>query len=256
MVAAAVTKDIAPRARASLLQKPGPWVDLGLTLPIFVLYHLGVVQLDVRNGTDLVTGPLVRFASGNIFVYFGITLGIGVVFGLVFWLLGRKQGFSASKLLQTAIEGVIYAIVMRVGAGYVVGRMFAGPRMPGHDPFKGLVMSLGAGFYEELAFRVILFGLGAKLLVGLFAHQNMGIVAAGPQRLTLRSIAIVVAWSFVAAGLFSGVHYIGSLGDKFEPATFVFRLFLGLTLSLIYVTRGFAAAVWSHALYDVWVLVL
>ena len=30
---------------------------------------------------------------------------------------------------------------------------------------------------------------------------------------------------------------------------------LGLVLTLIYATRGFAAAVWTHALYDVWVLV-
>jgi len=30
---------------------------------------------------------------------------------------------------------------------------------------------------------------------------------------------------------------------------------LGLALTLIFATRGFAAAVWTHALYDVWVLV-
>jgi hypothetical protein len=33
-------------------------------------------------------------------------------------------------------------------------------------------------------------------------------------------------------------------------------MLLGLALTLIYVTRGFAAAVWAHATYDVWVLVL
>ena len=37
--------------------------------------------------------------------------------------------------------------------------------------------------------------------------------------------------------------------------SFLFRLVLGLVLTLIFVTRGFAAAVWTHALYDVWVLV-
>jgi len=26
-------------------------------------------------------------------------------------------------------------------------------------------------------------------------------------------------------------------------------------LTLVYATRGFAAAVWTHALYDIWVLV-
>ena len=40
-----------------------------------------------------------------------------------------------------------------------------------------------------------------------------------------------------------------------ELVSFTFRAVLGLILTLIYVARGFAAAVWTHALYDVWVLV-
>jgi len=35
----------------------------------------------------------------------------------------------------------------------------------------------------------------------------------------------------------------------------VARAVLGLALTLVYSMRGFAAAVWTHALYDVWVLV-
>jgi hypothetical protein len=255
MATAANASQVSARPTVGLLQKPGPLVDLGLTLPIFVLYHLGVVHLRVRNGTDLVTGPLVRLADGNQLVYFGITLGIGVVFGLVFWLLGRGKGFSVAKLVQTAIEGVLYAIAMRLGAAYIVGRMFAGP-IDDHDPYQGLVMSLGAGFYEELAFRVVLFGLVAKLLVHLFSKQSLAIVSASGTKLSFRSIAIMLGWAVIAASIFSGVHYIGALGDDFRLNTFVFRMLLGLALSIIYMTRGFAAAVWSHALYDVWVLVL
>ena len=45
------------------------------------------------------------------------------------------------------------------------------------------------------------------------------------------------------------------MSDKFALASFTFRALLGLILTIIYVTRGFAAAVWTHALYDVWVLV-
>ena len=236
-------------------KKPGAWVDLCLTLPVFVLYHLGVVQLGVRNGTDLVTGPLFRVAEGNVYAYFGITLGLGLAFGLVFFVLGRGQGFRLSKLLQIMLEGVVYAVVMRIGAAYLVGRLFAGP-MDGHDPYRGLIMSLGAGFYEELAFRVVLFGLIAKGLVWIFTRQRVSMVGKSPTGMSFRAMLIIFGWSLVAASVFSGVHYIGSLGDKFLLTTFVFRLVLGLALSLIYVTRGFAAAVWAHALYDIWVLVL
>jgi hypothetical protein len=40
----------------------------------------------------------------------------------------------------------------------------------------------------------------------------------------------------------------------FALRSFVTRAVLGLMLTLVYALRGFAAAVWTHALYDVWVL--
>ena len=58
------------------------------------------------------------------------------------------------------------------------------------------------------------------------------------------------------AAIFSGVHYVGALGDTFELKSFVFRFVLGFLLTIIYSLRGFAAAVWAHAFYDIWVLVL
>ena len=51
-------------------------------------------------------------------------------------------------------------------------------------------------------------------------------------------------------------RHVGPLGDVFEMRSFVARMVLGLALTLVYAMRGFAAAVWTHALYDVWVLVL
>jgi hypothetical protein len=63
-------------------------------------------------------------------------------------------------------------------------------------------------------------------------------------------------WAAVASALFSGAHYVGPLADEFKPDTFTFRALLNLALTLVFVTRGFAAAVWTHLVYDVWVLVL
>jgi hypothetical protein len=237
-----------------LQDKPGAWVDLGLTLPIFVIYHLGVVFLRVQNATDIVTAPLLRLSEGNRLMYVGITGTIGVVFATVFSLLGRGQAFRPGKFVQIALEGILYATMMRLGAAYVVGRVFAGA-VKDADPMVGFIMSLGAGFYEELAFRVILFGLGAKAIVWLFAKERLGLVQ-GNSRLTLRSVAYLFLWAVACAAIFSGVHYVGALGDTFQLTSFTFRLLLGLALTLIYVTRGFAAAVWTHAAYDVWVMVL
>jgi hypothetical protein len=244
-----------------LRDKPGAWVDLGLTLPIFVAYHAGVIFLHVQNATDPVTGPLLRVSEGNRAIYLLITASIGVVFAGVFALIGRGQAFRPQKFVQIALEGVLYAVLMRLGAAYVVGSLFAAVGSGGaapmaqQGPFVGLVMSLGAGFYEELTFRVLLFGLGAKLLVWLFTHQPYGVVGTETRRLSWRGALVALLWALASAAIFSGVHYVGALGDAFALPSFVFRVVLGLVLTLIFVLRGFAAAVWAHALYDIWVLV-
>ena len=65
-----------------------------------------------------------------------------------------------------------------------------------------------------------------------------------------------MAWAIASAVVFSGWHYVGPLSDPFHVQTFVFRAVCGLVLTAIYGFRGFAPAVWTHALYDVWVMVL
>jgi hypothetical protein len=241
---------------AGLAAKPGAWGDLALTLPVFLAYQLGVVFLNVRNASDVVTSQLIELARGDRWIYAGLTTAMGMAMVAVFAVLGRGQVLRARKLVQVVIEGAGYAAAMGAGTSWVVGRMFAGPsaRTVG-GPFAGLVMSFGAGFYEELAFRVVLFGLGAKVLVSIFAKKRSGVSndASAPK---LKAFALMAVWALVCAAMFSGMHYAGALGDAFDARSFVARAVLGLALTVVYMTRGFAAAVWTHALYDVWVLVL
>jgi hypothetical protein len=72
----------------------------------------------------------------------------------------------------------------------------------------------------------------------------------------LRRWGITVGWAVLSAMLFSAWHYIGELGDPFEWRTFMFRWVCGLFFTAIYSFRGFAPAVWTHTLYDAWVLLL
>jgi hypothetical protein len=236
--------------------KPGAWGELALTLPVFLGYQLGVVFLRVRNATDVVTSRLLELSHGDRLVYLQITAGLGVALFVVFALLGRGHPLRASKLVQIAVEGAVYAYAMASAASWVVGKLFAGPP-PGAagGPLTGIVMSLGAGFYEELAFRVVLFGLGAKVLVWLVTGQRLGLVgrSAFPG---VRALVIIALWALASAAIFSGMHYLGPMGDAFDARSFVARAVLGLALTLVYGLRGFAAAVWTHALYDIWVLVL
>ena len=144
-------------------------------------------------------------------------------------------------------EGVLYAVLMRAAAAYAVGSLPMGDLLPLGKlvlpgRWAGVVMSLGAGFYEEVAFRVGLFGVGALAIRAVFG---------GVFKLSANLI-----WAFIAAAVFAGWHHVGPLGEPFELRSFVFRLVCGLCFTAIYVFRGFAPAVWTHALYDIWVLAL
>lgn len=226
-----------------LARKSDPWTDLALTLPIFVVYHLGVIFLPVRNAADPVTAELHALSKHNLPAYAAVTLAIGVVFVAVLTSAGRKQALEPRRFALVAVEGALYACLMRLAGGYVVGSLRLMPAAGESSVFGSVVMALGAGFYEEVAFRVTLFGLGAAFLRRLF-----GLTGAG-------ALVFTFLWGVAEAMAFSGWHYYGALGDELEMSSFVFRAVCGLVLTAIFALRGFAPAVWTHALYDVWVMI-
>ena len=226
---------------AQIAQKSDAWTDLGLTLPIFVAYHLGVVFLPVRNAADLVTSELRSLAKHSLPMYATLTLALGALFVIALWSLGQKKALAPSRFLFIAFEGALYAVLMRAAGSYVVGSLrLAGAG--GGGMFGSVVMALGAGFYEEIAFRVGLFGVGSLILRQIFGKGGKG-------------IAVTVAWALASSAAFSGWHYVGALGDPFDLQSFAFRAVCGLFLTVIFAFRGFAPAVWTHAIYDVWVMV-
>ena len=231
-----------PESDATLLAPSNARTDLGLTLPIFVGYHLGVIFLPVRNAADLVTQYLVELANQSRLAYVAFTIGLGATFVAVLALLGRRQVFRWQSFAWLALEGVLYAVAMRLIAAAVVGRLSLGFGLERH--FTGLVMSLGAGLYEEIAFRVGLYGLGQRCLRVLW-----------PSKLWWRRTSLAVGWAVVSAAMFSAWHHLGTLGEALEGRVFVFRTVCGLIFTLIYVTRGFAPVVWTHVVYDLWVMV-
>ena len=102
--------------------------------------------------------------------------------------------------------------------------------------FHKIGLSLGAGIYEELVFRVIVTG-GLFLILKLF----------------LPRVAAYIIAALVGALLFSWIHYTGSMADEFELFSFTFRAMGGLILNALFLARGFGVAAWTHALYDVYV---
>ena len=103
------------------------------------------------------------------------------------------------------------------------------------DLHTQLVVSLGAGIYEELLFRVV--------VVGALMWGSRRLLRAG--RGLAAGIAVVVS-----ALVFSAFHYVGAFGDTFTVASFTYRAIAGVAFSVLYVTRGFGITAWTHALYD------
>lgn len=234
---------------ASALAPSSAWTDLGLTAPIFVVYHLGVVFLPVRNAADVVTQELVSLAYHDRIAYSGLTVGLAALFVCVLLLLGRGQRLRWQSFALLALEGIVYAVAMRLVAAAVVGRLFLGQGLPSisyglEQRFTGFIMSLGAGLYEELAFRVVLFGVGLKSLRLLLRPKSW-----------FQRMALPASWALFCALLFSAWHHIGTFGDALDARVFVFRSVCALVFTLIYAARGFAPAVWTHVVYDLWVLV-
>ncbi|MGC4067748.1 MAG: CPBP family glutamic-type intramembrane protease [Polyangiaceae bacterium] len=237
---------------ASALQGPvrsrdNAWTDLVLTLPILLLYHVGVVFLPVRNAADWVTASLVDLADRSLFSYLLVTATVGAAVVVFFLFIGQKRALRWQRFAMIAAEGVVYAVTLRVVAGYVVGQLrldSSGIVAPG--PFTGLVMSLGAGFYEELVFRVGIFGLLGQLV------YLAAVAAPKPWKKAL----FWLGWAVVSSFLFSAWHHVGELGESFTLEAFAFRWVAGLVFTLILALRGFATVVWTHTLYDVWVMVL
>jgi len=99
-----------------------------------------------------------------------------------------------------------------------------------------IVLSLGAGIYEELVFRLMLISLLSFLLID---------VAELPKTTALAGIIVLSSLAFALQH-----HYpIGS--EPFVAARFAFRLLAGGYLASIFVLRGFGVAVGCHAFYDV-----
>ena len=103
-----------------------------------------------------------------------------------------------------------------------------------------LTLSLGAGLYEELFFRVLL----VSLLIWIF-NKWFG----------TKSWASYASAILLSAILFSAAHYSGNMGDPFTMSSFLFRFIFGVILNGIYVWRGFGVTAWTHALYDIIVII-
>ena len=230
--------------------------SLLFAFPLLLLYEAGAAWLahadenSLRNGADVMLRTLV--AAGGI-QGTGAFAGVLIVAALIVILLERRRHkfpVRPTFFVGMAMESVLYAILFGAVVGtltqWVLQGAGFGTLAIQENPMSALplrdaiVLSLGAGIYEELAFRVIIVG-------GLFALFR----ASGLQT---RRAAVFSA--VLSAVLFSAFHYIGPYGDAWALQSFLFRALAGLAFSVLFLARGFGVAAWTHALYDIFLFLL
>lgn len=224
-----------------------------LVFPLFLAYQVGVlVAPNAYNGADLITARLLALAHQSIGVYLLVNLALALAFALALLVLRRKQGFDARLFLPVVLESAVYALTMGTVIVHVMQLLHISPTLaistaaaaaPVAPAEQGLltriVIAVGAGVHEELVFRLILMG---------------GIIAIAELVGTRRWLAVTIGF-VVSAVLFSAAHHVIG-GEPFRVGAFVYRIFCGLFFAALYRWRGFAVAIYTHAFYDIFVLVL
>jgi len=245
--------DIATVPRSYWQAARAPRYSLLFALPLLLFYQvLAAMQPpgpagQLRNGADVILETFfVSLAGRRGPLVFLVCL---TAFGL--WLVARdvRRHPSLRPLVFAGMLGE--AVVLAVLFGGVVARVTAAllggapplllAQVEGLGWASRLMLSLGAGLYEELLFRVVLVSLlawGARGVLGWSAR------AAG------------VLATLVGAAIFSAFHYIGPFGDRLTLYSFVFRMVAGVFFSALYLLRGFGITAWTHALYDTFLLVV
>jgi membrane protease YdiL (CAAX protease family) len=221
--------------------------SLILVFPLFLIYQVGVLfTLPMLNGADFITTLL--FASLGLttkgyLLFLAVVVGL---FALAVSMLKRKQHFNGKVVLPVLIESSLYAVTMGSVIVLLMTKLLGfSPSLAAGIQQQGLatrlVMSLGAGVYEETVFRL---GLLGGCIVAFEKFIGMS-----------RWAAFLFAFIFSSA-VFSLVHYIPPYGDSFSLGSFTYRTLAGIVFGVLFKLRGFAVAVYTHAFYDIFVLII
>lgn len=216
-----------------------PAIGLLAVLPLIIVYEWLSRSLFAEEGIQL--RNMVDSTFRQIFDYLGLghnlLLVIFMVAVVLALLLDSKQ--AASIHLHyfglVVIESAFYAVLL----GSIVSRLTATVLSMSNNHLSdraAIMLSLGAGAYEELVFRGIIYQFTALPLI---------------RYLDVTPLIAFIQAAVLSSLLFSGLHYLGT--ENFTWYTAYYRFFAGLFFCGLYQLRGLGVAAWTHALYDLFI---
>ncbi len=266
-----------------------PLTGFLFALPLFLVYHAGLwwlntfsglkwanaVDISIANGLNKLgmAGPLLSFVA-VVMVFLTMHAMTGKPWSwppLYTWFLMVLESlalslpvFLLSRLVVKLVDYLpIDSMLLPIRALVETGRgvlLTAGLAPTGMLAAEGggqaeiaweanLVLSCGAGVYEEFFFRILVMGLFA-----LFFGKILGLRGGWKWMLA----------ALFQALLFSASHHLPGSPEQITNVmearaalpVFTFRTLAGLYFAAIYIERGFGIAAGSHACYDLLVVVL
>lgn len=224
-----------------------PWQILCLLLPLIVAYEAGsVLFLSSPSGEidRTVSAQSIMARAFDMFGPAGIHLpGVTMVVVLLCWNLMIRGSWKIrwGVLAGMAAESAIWTFPLLVLVALLGPPAFA--QTGAGDPQQWslgarFTISVGAGLYEELLFRMVAIAAAHFVMVDLFrASQRVGSVSA----------VLIAALAF-------GVYHTGL--DPIQPGWLLFYTAAGIYFGTLFMARGFGIAVATHAVYDIIALVI
>jgi Type II CAAX prenyl endopeptidase Rce1-like len=215
-----------------------PLQSLAFVTLLILIYEIGYRTTDSQLLAFTLLRSFFRMlgATGQFLPAFAL---IGI---LLAWHIARREDWTIDvrNLVFMAFESFLLAVPLLVLSAGLSRWGIHSPLAALHGNWTdNVVISIGAGVYEELIFRLIGLTLLHLLLVDI---------------LRMRPKPAAVLMVFLSGIMFSLYHYLGS--ESFAWRSCVFRTVAGMYFGAIFLCRGFGITAGSHAAYDLIVCTL
>ena len=231
-----------------------PLVALAFVGPMVLIYEGGLFLLGpqaMRNGADVWLRDLL---NGVGFTQYFLLPFLTCAILLGWHHLNRERWkVNLNALYGMLLEAMLFGFVLLILARSLTGLLSSAavPSVP-HMAFQhsggfGHIISfLGAGIYEELVFRLMLFPALASLLRLVGTPRRMSWVVS----IFLSSLLFAAA-HYQLDLMIGSHHLVTTVGDSFEWTSFLFRASAGVFFASLFLSRGFGVAAGAHAFYDI-----
>jgi membrane protease YdiL (CAAX protease family) len=221
-----------------------PLTSLIFLLPLIVIYEVGTQYFTTaaQHGQDQ---QIIAFMMmQRFFRLFGVhgqhlpAVAVVTILLCEHALRNKRWQLNLGTLAGMAIESALLALPL-IAIARELSRYFP-LSASGGTRQDIVIMSLGAGVYEELVFRLILFSFLSLAL---------------KDAMRLNSFWVHLGVVSISAFAFSGYHYLSPL-EHFQWRSFIFRTVAGAYFGVLFLLRGFGITCGCHAAYDVLILFL